>query len=87
MGEERLVVLERQITQCRKCPRLVDYREEVARAKRRASLLLQFFERLQNVLAATDLRRIALWAHQNKIVVHHGKALDAVTLREKFLFG
>jgi uracil-DNA glycosylase len=36
VGEERLVVLERQITQCRKCPRLVDYREEVARAKRRA---------------------------------------------------
>jgi uracil-DNA glycosylase family 4 len=36
VGEERLVVLERQITQCRKCPRLVEYREEVARAKRRA---------------------------------------------------
>ena len=36
MGEERLVVLEREITECRKCPRLVTYREEVARTKRRA---------------------------------------------------
>jgi uracil-DNA glycosylase family 4 len=31
-----LVVLEREIVACRKCPRLVRYREEVARAKRRA---------------------------------------------------
>jgi uracil-DNA glycosylase family 4 len=36
MGEDRLVVLEREITECRKCPRLVTYREEVARTKRRA---------------------------------------------------
>jgi len=34
--EERLVTLEREITACRKCPRLVQYREEVARKKRRA---------------------------------------------------
>jgi len=34
--EERLVTLEREITECRKCPRLVQYREEVARKKRRA---------------------------------------------------
>jgi uracil-DNA glycosylase len=33
---DQLTVLEREITNCRKCPRLVAYREEVARAKRRA---------------------------------------------------
>ncbi len=33
---EQLVVLEREITECRKCPRLVHYRENVARIKRRA---------------------------------------------------
>jgi uracil-DNA glycosylase len=31
-----LTILEREITNCRKCPRLVLYREEVARTKRRA---------------------------------------------------
>jgi len=36
VAEERLVALEREITECRKCPRLVLYREEIARAKRRA---------------------------------------------------
>ena len=36
MAEEPLVVLEREITECRKCPRLVHYREEVARIRRRA---------------------------------------------------
>jgi uracil-DNA glycosylase family 4 len=34
--EDRLATLEIQITACRKCPRLVHYREEVARTKRRA---------------------------------------------------
>jgi uracil-DNA glycosylase family 4 len=34
--EEQLAILEREITECRKCPRLVHYREEVARTKRRA---------------------------------------------------
>ena len=33
---KKIELLERQITNCRKCPRLVVYREEVARAKRRA---------------------------------------------------
>jgi len=33
---EQLAILEREITNCRKCPRLVHYREEVARTKRRA---------------------------------------------------
>ncbi len=33
---DQLKVLEREITSCRKCPRLVLYREEVARTKRRA---------------------------------------------------
>jgi uracil-DNA glycosylase len=33
---DQLTVLEREITHCRKCPRLVTYREEVARTKRRA---------------------------------------------------
>ena len=36
MPEENLTILEREITNCRKCPRLVLYREEVARTKRRA---------------------------------------------------
>jgi uracil-DNA glycosylase family 4 len=36
VAEEPLVVLEREITECRKCPRLVHYREEVARIRRRA---------------------------------------------------
>jgi uracil-DNA glycosylase family 4 len=34
--KERLFALEREITHCRKCPRLVHYREEIARTKRRA---------------------------------------------------
>jgi uracil-DNA glycosylase len=34
--KERLFALEREITNCRKCPRLVHYREEIARTKRRA---------------------------------------------------
>lgn len=33
---DQLTVLEREIINCRKCPRLVRYREEVARVKRRA---------------------------------------------------
>ena len=33
---DRLIVLESEIIECRKCPRLVQYREEVARTKRRA---------------------------------------------------
>jgi len=36
LAQERLVALEREITECRKCPRLVRYREEIARIKRRA---------------------------------------------------
>ena len=34
--QDRLAALEREITVCRKCPRLVRYREEIARTKRRA---------------------------------------------------
>jgi uracil-DNA glycosylase family 4 len=34
--QDRLIALEHEITNCRKCPRLVRYREEVARTKRRA---------------------------------------------------
>jgi uracil-DNA glycosylase family 4 len=34
--ENKLAILEREITNCHKCPRLVQYREEVARTKRRA---------------------------------------------------
>src|SRR5260221_5919192 len=36
VAEEPLVVLESEITECRKCPRLVRYREEVARIRGRA---------------------------------------------------
>src|SRR3979490_3395350 len=36
LSQERLIALEREITECRKCPRLVRYREEIARTKRRA---------------------------------------------------
>ncbi len=36
MPQDRLAVLEREIMACRKCPRLVRYREEIARTKRRA---------------------------------------------------
>jgi uracil-DNA glycosylase family 4 len=32
----QLLILEQEITNCRKCPRLVQFREEVARTKRRA---------------------------------------------------
>jgi uracil-DNA glycosylase family 4 len=35
-GDIRLTVLEEEIVGCRKCPRLVEYREKVAREKRRA---------------------------------------------------
>ena len=34
--QDRLAALEREITACRKCPRLVRYRQEIARTKRRA---------------------------------------------------
>ena len=36
MARNELTILEDEITNCRKCPRLVPYREEVARVKRRA---------------------------------------------------
>src|ERR1700693_1307926 len=36
LAQEQFVKLEREITECRKCPRLVEYREEIARTKRRA---------------------------------------------------
>lgn len=36
MPSNQLAVLEREITDCRKCPRLVHYREEIAHTKRRA---------------------------------------------------
>ena len=36
MAEQPLLVLERGITECRKCPRLVHYIEEISRTKRRA---------------------------------------------------
>jgi uracil-DNA glycosylase len=36
VSEDELMILEHEITNCRKCPRLVEYREEVARTKRRA---------------------------------------------------
>jgi uracil-DNA glycosylase family 4 len=36
MPQDELMILEGEITNCRKCPRLVAYREEVARTKRRA---------------------------------------------------
>ena len=36
MSLEELVALEGQVTGCRKCPRLVRYREEIAQIKRRA---------------------------------------------------
>jgi uracil-DNA glycosylase len=36
MPFHELAVLEHAVTNCRKCPRLVEYREEVARTKRRA---------------------------------------------------
>ncbi len=35
-SREKIEILEREITNCRKCPRLVRYRQEVARTKRRA---------------------------------------------------
>ena len=38
MAREGLIALEREVTECRKCPRLVRYREEIARTKRRAYL-------------------------------------------------
>jgi len=36
LPDDELEILERDIMNCRKCPRLVPYREEVARTKRRA---------------------------------------------------
>jgi uracil-DNA glycosylase len=36
LPQDRLRLLEGEITNCRKCPRLVHYREEIARTKRRA---------------------------------------------------
>jgi uracil-DNA glycosylase len=36
LADDKLTILEREITHCRKCPRLVHYLENVARVKRRA---------------------------------------------------
>jgi uracil-DNA glycosylase family 4 len=36
LPQDSFSILEREITNCRKCPRLVHYREEIARTKRRA---------------------------------------------------
>ena len=36
MPQDELTILEKEITKCRKCPRLVNYLENVARLKRRA---------------------------------------------------
>jgi uracil-DNA glycosylase family 4 len=36
LPQDRLTILEREITNCRKCPRLVHFRQEIARTKRRA---------------------------------------------------
>jgi len=40
MGEsqDQWLSLDQELLSCRKCPRLVDWREEVARVKRRAYL-------------------------------------------------
>ena len=38
MAHDPLAIIEDEITHCRKCPRLVDYLEKVARTKRRAYL-------------------------------------------------
>jgi uracil-DNA glycosylase family 4 len=35
-GDTRLTVLEQEVVSCRRCPRLVEYREKVAQEKRRA---------------------------------------------------
>jgi uracil-DNA glycosylase family 4 len=35
-GKDPLTILEHEIIECRRCPRLVEYREQVAREKRRA---------------------------------------------------
>jgi uracil-DNA glycosylase family 4 len=35
-GKDPLTILEREIIECRRCPRLVEYRDNVAREKRRA---------------------------------------------------
>src|SRR6201987_6445037 len=35
-GATRLILLEAEVVSCRKCPRLVEYREKVAKQKRRA---------------------------------------------------
>ena len=37
-SQKKFTALEDEITTCRKCPRLVEWREEVSRVKRRAYL-------------------------------------------------
>ncbi|MCL2419152.1 MAG: hypothetical protein FWD04_07660, partial [Conexibacteraceae bacterium] len=44
-GPEPLAQLERDVTSCRRCPRLVAWREEVARTKRRAFIDEEYWGR------------------------------------------
>jgi len=48
---------------------------------------LEFLQRDDDVLAAADLRRIALRADEHEVVVHHRITPDAVTFGEELLFG
>ena len=59
----------------------------VAARHERDSCSCHFPKRLRNVLAATDFHRIDFRADQDEIVVHHGEALDTVTLGEEFFLG
>ena len=48
---------------------------------------LDLLQRFDDVLAAGDLRGIALRPDQHEVVVHHGEPLDAFALGQEFLLG
>src|SRR5256885_15308682 len=59
----------------------------VAPRYERRTRRLDLFQGVEDVPAARDLRRIRPRADQDKIVVHHVEAPDAVAFGEEFLLG
>ena len=51
-AESALIIVQEEVCACRKCPRLVKYREKVAKEKRR----IEFVDRLLAVLATLSSR-------------------------------
>ena len=59
----------------------------VAARDKRGLCRLELRQRDDDILAATELRRVAPRADEHEVVVHDGIALDAMTFSEEFFLG